>query len=107
MTALVRLDEPDRMRGLVVMVQDDEEVVLVNVIGALKPETFAFAMDELGIDLPTTVVALPGDCALVPQTQAGVTASVAGDGIASVRREPDAHASLLPSASAECREARL
>ena len=53
-SALVRLDEePNVMRGLVVMFQDDEEVVFVNLIGAIKPETFALAMNELGVDVPT------------------------------------------------------
>jgi hypothetical protein len=59
-TALVRMDDEDeRIRGLVVMVQDDEELVLVNVIGNLAPETFAFAMAELDIELPTMAFAPP------------------------------------------------
>lgn len=65
-TALVRMDDGDdasRVRGLVVMVQDDEEVVLVNVIGKLTPETFAFAMAELDIELPTMALGAPNDCA--------------------------------------------
>lgn len=66
-TALVRMDEDadeQRIRGLVVMVQDEEEVVLVNVIGKLAPETFAFAMAELDVDLPTMALAAPGNGAI-------------------------------------------
>lgn len=70
--ALVRMDGPERLKGLVVMVQDDEEIVLVNVIGNLKPETFAFAMDELDIDVPFMTVSLP------PERQAGFADSGTG-----------------------------
>lgn len=65
-TALVRMDDDaadERIRGLVVMVQDEEEVVLVNVIGKLAPETFAFAMAELEIELPTVALGERTDCA--------------------------------------------
>ena len=64
-TALVRMDDDaddQRIRGLVVMVRDEEEVVLVNVIGKLAPETFAFAMAELDIELPTVALGEPTDC---------------------------------------------
>ncbi len=57
-SALVRLDqEPNVMRGLVVMFQDEEEVVFVNLIGSIEPETFALAMSELGIDVPMMALA--------------------------------------------------
>lgn len=49
-TALVRMDEPDRIRGLAVMLVDAEEVVLINLIGDIRPETFALVMDEIGLN---------------------------------------------------------
>lgn len=50
--ALVMATEPERIRGVVVMYQEDNELVLVNVIGKLKPETFGAAMADLGLDVP-------------------------------------------------------
>jgi hypothetical protein len=50
--ALVMTTEPERIRGVVVMYQEDEELVLVNVIGKLRPETFGAAMRDLGFEVP-------------------------------------------------------
>jgi hypothetical protein len=54
--ALVKMDKRGAIRGLAVVVQDDEEVVLVNVIGNLRPESFSAMMAELDIELPTVAV---------------------------------------------------
>jgi Domain of unknown function (DUF4252) len=40
------------VEGLVVLYQDEEDLVLVNVIGRLRPETFGTLMDELDIEVP-------------------------------------------------------
>src|SRR5690606_36110605 len=61
-SALVRMDGPERIHGLAVMVQDDEDVVLVNVIGRIEPETFAFVMDEVGVDLTHVSLGRPKRC---------------------------------------------
>lgn len=57
-TALVRIDEPRRIQGLAVMLQDSEEVVLINLIGDIRPETFALVLSEIDLDIPETVVEL-------------------------------------------------
>jgi hypothetical protein len=48
---LMRLDR-SRTRGLAVIVQDPEEVVLVNLIGEVRLEFFADYMAELDIATP-------------------------------------------------------
>jgi ribonuclease HI len=53
--ALLKL-KAGAIRGMAVVVQDDEEVVLVNVIGNIKPENFSSMMAELDIDLPHMMV---------------------------------------------------
>lgn len=50
--ALVMPREDEAIRGLVVIVQEDEELVLVNVIGNMTPETFNVLMEGLDIELP-------------------------------------------------------
>lgn len=57
-TALVRVDSPERIDGLAVMMQDSEQVVLINLIGNIRPETFAMLMDEIDVEIPQTVVQL-------------------------------------------------
>lgn len=56
--ALVRMDGPEGIRGLVVMVEDTEQVVLVNVIGDIDPRAFGTFMAELGFEAPLTSVHL-------------------------------------------------
>ena len=59
-SALVRLeprqpntaDTVDSMRGLVVMVLDSDEVVLINLIGRFEPSTFGALMDYFEIETP-------------------------------------------------------
>ena len=51
-SALVMPREPENIRGLVVMFQDSEELVLVNVIGNIEPETFSTIMEGLDIEVP-------------------------------------------------------
>jgi len=67
--ALVRTDARDGVRGIVVLTLDDEEAVLVNVIGRLRPESFSRVMASLGEDLPPMRVTL--DDAPPPETGAG------------------------------------
>jgi len=47
--ALVRLDAPEKIRGVVVMSAGREEVVYVNAIGKIRPKTFDRLMAEVGI----------------------------------------------------------
>lgn len=51
--------EKDRIHGMVVMVSDshDDEVVLVNLMGDLKPEMFSDAMVALEVEAPEVRVA--------------------------------------------------
>jgi hypothetical protein len=51
-SALTRQEETTAIRGLVVMFNDEEQLVLVNVIGKLEPETVVFALEELGVEFP-------------------------------------------------------
>lgn len=51
-SALTIQDEPTSIRGLVVMFNDDEQLVLVNVIGKLEPQTVVLALEELGVEFP-------------------------------------------------------
>jgi hypothetical protein len=50
--ALVMLGDPKVIRGLVVMYEEDADLVLVNVIGNLTPETLGTLMAGLDIELP-------------------------------------------------------
>jgi hypothetical protein len=59
-SALVRMEGVERIRGLVVIVQDDEEITLVNVIGDIRPENFGAMMAALDIDVPSMSVAVGG-----------------------------------------------
>ena len=58
-TALVRHEQPETVRGVVVMFEEDEELVLVNVIGKIKPETFGSLMEGLDIEIPTMEIEAP------------------------------------------------
>lgn len=51
-TALVRHENPEMVRGIVVMYEEDQELVLVNVIGKIEPETFTHVMEGLDIEIP-------------------------------------------------------
>lgn len=55
-SALVMAPESELVRGVVVMYQEDDELVLVNVIGKLKPETIGAAIAGLGIDMPIMTI---------------------------------------------------
>jgi hypothetical protein len=57
--ALVMPLEEEMMRGIVVMYQDGEDLVLVNVIGKFRPETIATVMDGLGIEMPPIEIEMP------------------------------------------------
>jgi len=51
--ALVMPDQTSNViQGFVVLYQDPEDLVLVNVIGCLQPETCGTLMDELDIEVP-------------------------------------------------------
>jgi hypothetical protein len=52
---LVRMLD-DVIRGLAVMTQDGDQVVFVNVIGALKPQNLTAAMAALDVELPAMTV---------------------------------------------------
>jgi len=47
------------MRGIVVMYQDGDYLVLVNVIGKFRPEPIATATDGLGIEMPQMHIEMP------------------------------------------------
>lgn len=49
---LLRPDSGGRNRGLAVIVQDPQEVVLVNLIGNVRLDLFADYMAELDVDMP-------------------------------------------------------
>jgi len=53
---MVRMDGPERIRGLVVMAQDHDELILVNLIGELRPEMFNEYMTGLDIDAPRVAI---------------------------------------------------
>lgn len=53
---LVMPEDADAVRGVVVMCQEDDELILVNVIGNMKPETLDTVMDELDIELPVIFI---------------------------------------------------
>lgn len=50
--ALVMLRAPDLVRGVVVMYEQDDDLVLVNVIGKITPATLGTLMTALEIELP-------------------------------------------------------
>jgi hypothetical protein len=54
-TALVKM-KAGAIRGMAVVVEDDDQLVLVNLIGNLRPENFSSLMAELDVDLPHMVV---------------------------------------------------
>lgn len=56
-SALVMSEAPNVIDGMVVIFQDAEELVLVNVIGDIVPETFNAIMTGLEIELPVIDVA--------------------------------------------------
>lgn len=56
---LFRMINEDQIRGMVVMVQDEEELVLINLIGDLKPEMFNSYMNGLDIDTPAVSIEGP------------------------------------------------
>ena len=58
-SALVMQLDPQVLQGVVVMSLDDEELVLVNVIGKMTPESLSAVMKELDLDLPPFDVELP------------------------------------------------
>ena len=51
-SAFVMQPDPSTVRGLVVMVLDDEELVLVNVMGKMTPKALGTIIEELDLDLP-------------------------------------------------------
>jgi hypothetical protein len=57
-SALVRMEGVERIRGLVVIVQDDEDLTLVNVIGNIRPENFGAMMAALDVDVPSMSVSM-------------------------------------------------
>ena len=58
--ALVKMQEPGKIRGMAVIAQDDEDLTLVNVIGDIRPENFGAIMAELDVDVPTMSVSMRG-----------------------------------------------
>ena len=58
--ALVKLDEHGTLRGMAVVVQDGEDLVLVNLIGKIRPESFSALMAGLDIDVPQVMVSAAG-----------------------------------------------
>ncbi len=53
---LIKMDQSDRVRGMVVLVAEDNELVMVNLMGTLRPEMFNAYMEDLDIDAPSVVV---------------------------------------------------
>lgn len=53
---LVKMDRHETVRGMVVLVADDNELVMVNLMGTLRPEMFNAYMEDLDIDTPSVVV---------------------------------------------------
>jgi hypothetical protein len=51
-SAFVMQPDPTTVRGLVVMVLEDEELVLVNVMGKMTPKALGAIIEELDLDLP-------------------------------------------------------
>jgi hypothetical protein len=58
-SALVRTNDAEDVRGIVVMTHDDEEVVLVNVIGRIRPESFGALMGHVGYEGPPVGIDAP------------------------------------------------
>ncbi|MDX1569198.1 MAG: DUF4252 domain-containing protein [Xanthomonadales bacterium] len=53
---LVRTDGADAIRGMVVMAAEDRELVLINLIGTIRPEMFNHYMRELDISAPSLAI---------------------------------------------------
>jgi hypothetical protein len=53
---LVRFDERAQVQGVAVMAQDVDEVVFVNVIGDIRPQTFSALMAQFDIEFPSLYV---------------------------------------------------
>ena len=56
---MFKMTGDESIRGMVVMVQDEEELVLINLIGDLKPEMFNSYMSGLDIDAPAMSIQGP------------------------------------------------
>ena len=56
---MFKMKGDDLIRGMVVMVQDHEELVLINLIGDLRPDMFNSYMSELDIDTPAMAIEGP------------------------------------------------
>jgi hypothetical protein len=56
---MFRMQGDELIRGMVVMVQDQEELVLINLIGDLRPAMFNSYMKELDIDTPDVTIEGP------------------------------------------------
>ena len=55
--ALVRMAKGSpAIRGVAVVVYDEDELMLVNVIGNIRPQSFGMLMAELDLDLPAITV---------------------------------------------------
>ncbi|MEM9532300.1 MAG: DUF4252 domain-containing protein [Pseudomonadota bacterium] len=53
---LVKFDQAEHIRGMVVMSADSGELVMVNLMGRLEPEMFNAYMGELDITTPQIVI---------------------------------------------------
>ncbi|MEM9184441.1 MAG: DUF4252 domain-containing protein [Pseudomonadota bacterium] len=53
---LLKTDRHDAVRGMVVLAADGRELVMVNLMGRLRPEMFNAYMDDLSIDAPRVSV---------------------------------------------------
>ncbi len=51
LSALVKMGQDNQIRGLVVIAQDHEEVIFVNLIGRLRPESFNDLLSEFDVNL--------------------------------------------------------
>jgi Domain of unknown function (DUF4252) len=64
-TALAKIEDPNTISGLALIVQDRTELTLINVIGNLNPEHFGELIAGLDIELPAVALSLPaGDAAI-------------------------------------------
>ena len=53
---LLKTDRQDTVRGMVVLAADGRELVMVNLMGRLRPEMFNAYMEDLAIDAPRVSV---------------------------------------------------
>lgn len=53
---LLKTDRHDTVRGMVVLAADGRELVMVNLMGRLRPEMFNAYMEDLAIDAPRVSV---------------------------------------------------